>query len=226
MSQLIEIKHLTKVYPQANEPLFALKDVNLKVAKGEFLAVMGPSGSGKSTLLNILGCLDRPSSGSYFLAQEEVSRKSEKELARIRNEKIGFIFQNFNLLPRYKLFDNVILPLIYSRKRRPSKKEILQLIEKMGLKERINHRPPQLSGGEQQRVAIARALVNHPEIILADEPTGNLDEKSEREVMAILKQLNQKEGVTLILVTHDPKIAQQAQRIVYLENGRIKNEVP
>jgi len=195
----------------------------LEVKKGEFLAIMGPSGSGKTTLLNILGCLDKPTFGSYALEDEEISKKSQKELTQIRNKKIGFIFQTFNLLPRYNTISNIALPLVYAKDAKPAKEKLLALLDKVNLKHRARHKPNQLSGGEQQRVAIARALVNDPEIILADEPTGNLDKKSENEVMGILKKLN-KEGVTLILVTHDPKIAKEAKRIVYLEDGEIKNE--
>jgi putative ABC transport system ATP-binding protein len=220
MKNLIETKNLTKIYKEAGHELVALKNINLKVKKGEFVSLMGPSGSGKTTLLNILGCLDRPTSGSYKLDGKEIINKNERELARIRNKKIGFIFQTFNLLPRYNVISNIKLPTIYSKNHKVTRKEILELLNKVGLKERANHKPNQLSGGEQQRVAIARALINNPEIILADEPTGNLDKKSEDEIMQILKNLNQ-EGVTLILVTHDLKIAQQAQRIIKLEDGEI-----
>jgi len=220
MKTIIETKNLTKIYKEAGQELVALKNINLKVTKGELLAIMGPSGSGKTTLLNILGCLDRPTSGFYKLEGEEISQKSQGELAKIRNQKIGFIFQTFNLLPRYDVISNIKLPTIYGRGQKVKKEEILKLLDKLGLKERAHHLPNQLSGGEQQRTAIARALINHPSIILADEPTGNLDRKSETEVMEILKKLN-KEGVTLILVTHDPKIAQAASRIIKLEDGEV-----
>jgi len=220
MDTLIQTKNLTKIYEEAGQKLMVLDKINLEVKRGEFLAIMGPSGSGKTTLLNILGCLDRPTSGSYKLEGEEVANKSQKELARIRNKKIGFIFQTFNLLPRYNVLANIALPLLYAKEPRPSKEKLLSLLDKVNLRKRASHKPNQLSGGEQQRVAIARALVNNPEIILADEPTGNLDKKSEEEVMGILKRLNQ-EGVTLILVTHDPKIAKEAKRIIYLEDGEI-----
>jgi len=220
MKNIIQAQELTKIYQEGGKKLFVLKGINLSVKKGEFLSIMGPSGSGKSTLLNILGCLDRPTSGSYRLLGEEVSQKSEKELAQIRNKEVGFIFQTFNLLPRYNLISNVALPLIYSKGPKPSKEELLELLDRVNLRARAHHKPNQLSGGEQQRTAIARALVNHPKIILADEPTGNLDKKSEMEVMEILKKLNQ-EGVTLILVTHDPKIAKEATRTIYLEDGEI-----
>jgi len=219
MKNIIEAKNLTKIYEEAGHRLEILKNINLKVKRGDFLAIMGPSGAGKTTLLNILGCLDRPTNGSYWLCGEEVSQKSQKELAKARNQKIGFIFQTFNLLPRYNMIANIKLPGIYSEQK-IEKEKILELLEKVNLRARAHHKPNQLSGGEQQRVAIARALVNNPEIILADEPTGNLDRKSEREVMEILKKLNQ-EGVTLILVTHDAKIAGEATRIIKLEDGVI-----
>jgi len=220
MDALIQTKNLTKIYEEAGQKLMVLDKINLEVKRGEFLAIMGPSGSGKTTLLNILGCLDRPTSGSYKLEGEEVANKSQKELARIRNKKIGFIFQTFNLLPRYNVLANIALPLLYAKGPKPSRAKLLALLDKVNLRKRAFYKPNQLSGGEQQRVAIARALVNNPEIILADEPTGNLDKKSKEEVMAILKRLNQ-EGVTLILVTHDPKIAKAAKRIIHLEDGEI-----
>lgn len=220
MKNVIETKNLTKIYKEAGREVVALSNINLQVKKGEFLAIMGPSGSGKTTLLNILGCLDKPTSGSYKLEGEEIVKKSQKELAKIRNQKIGFIFQTFNLLPRYNVISNIKLPTIYSSSHKVSKEEILELLRKVGLEKRAHHKPNQLSGGEQQRVAIARALINNPEIILADEPTGNLDRNSEKEVMEILRKLNQ-EGVTLILVTHDPKIAQNASRIIKLEDGKM-----
>lgn len=220
MKPIIETKNLTKIYPSGEQKLEVLKNINLKVEKGDFLAIMGPSGSGKTTLLNILGCLDRPTLGSYKLEGEEISQKSERQLAQIRNQKIGFVFQTFNLLPRYNVVANVALPTIYSSRPKANREKILELLDKVNLKPRAAHKPNQLSGGEQQRVAIARALVNNPDIILADEPSGNLDRKSEKEVMDILKSLN-KEGVTLILVTHDLKIAQEAERIIKLEDGEL-----
>jgi len=217
---LIKLQNVSKIYQHGKLEMVALKDITITVQKGQFLAIMGPSGSGKSTLMHIIGLLDRPTSGSYFLEGKEISlRTSDKVLPRLRQEKFGFVFQTFNLLPRLRALDQVILPTIYARaKNRWQKAE--KVLEKVGLKERINHCPSELSGGEQQRVAIARALVNSPEIILADEPTGNLDSKSGEEILKILIELN-KEGKTVILVTHDPNLANQAERIIKLKDGRI-----
>lgn len=222
MKNLIKTKNLTKIYEEAGQQVVALKNINLEIKKGDFLAIMGPSGSGKTTLLNILGCLDWPTSGSYKLEEEEISEKSQGELAKIRNKKIGFVFQTFNLLERVNVLGNIALPLIYTKSVnvKERKARIKRALEAVNLEKRAHHKPNQLSGGEQQRVAIARALVNHPEIILADEPTGNLDKKSEEEIMEILRNLN-KDGVTLILVTHDPKIAAEAKRTIVLEDGEI-----
>jgi putative ABC transport system ATP-binding protein len=222
MPAVIETKKLTKIYQMGDIPVNALMEVNLKVEKGEFLAVMGPSGSGKSTLLNLLGCLDSATSGEYLLDEKEVSHLNKKEYADIRNQKIGFVFQGFNLLPRTSAFENVELPLIYDRQNRikDSKGAIIEALRRVGLEDRMNHLPQQLSGGEQQRVAIARAIVNKPAIILADEPTGNLDTQTSIDIMSVLRELNG-QGITIILVTHEHNLADYARRVVKLKDGRI-----
>jgi putative ABC transport system ATP-binding protein len=208
MPVVIETNKLTKIYQMGDIPVHALMDASLKVAKGEFLAVMGPSGSGKSTLLNLLGCLDTATSGEYLLDGKEVSHLNKKEYADIRNQKIGFVFQGFNLLPRTSAFENVELPLIYDRQNRikDGSHAIIEALRRVGLEDRMTHMPQQLSGGEQQRVAIARAIVNRPAIILADEPTGNLDSHTSMDIMSILSELNQ-QGITIILVTHEYNLA-------------------
>lgn len=223
MALSVELTSVDKVYDQGEGLKFqALKKINLTISKGEFIAIIGPSGSGKSTLMHILGLLDRPTSGNYELNGEDTSRLSENELAKIRNQKIGFIFQSFNLLPRTSALDNVALPLIYSGS---SGKERLHrakaALENVGLNDKLFSKPNQLSGGQQQRVAIARSLINNPEIILADEPTGNLDTKTSREIMDIFKKLN-KEGRTIILITHEHEIAEQAKRIIRIKDGEIE----
>jgi putative ABC transport system ATP-binding protein len=224
---LIEINDLTKVYGSGDIAVRALKGVSATVEKGEFVAVMGPSGSGKSTLMNILGCLDRPTDGDYVLDGEDVSRLSKKRLAGVRNRKIGFVFQSYNLLPRLSAAKNVMLPLMYDVRKQLSDAECYEraiaALESVGLGDRTHHRPNELSGGQQQRVAIARALANNPSIILADEPTGNLDTKSGEEILAVLRQLHDK-GATLVMVTHELNIAEHAQRVIYLVDGEIVSD--
>jgi putative ABC transport system ATP-binding protein len=221
---LIQIEHLQKVYQLGEVDVHALRGVSVSVSQGEFVAIMGASGSGKSTFMNILGCLDKPTKGDYFLEGIDVSRLNRDELAAIRNLKIGFVFQGFNLLSRTSALENVELPLFYcsiSNKLRKSKG--MAALERVGLGDRIHHYPNQLSGGQQQRVAIARALVNDPSIILADEPTGNLDSRTSVEVMGIFQELNNN-GITVILVTHEPDIAQFAKRHIVFRDGKIKSD--
>jgi putative ABC transport system ATP-binding protein len=217
---VIELQDVTKVYQMGDVQVHALQGVSLKVCPGEMLAIMGPSGSGKSTLMNILGCLDQPTSGAYILAGEDVARLNDNRLAEIRGRRIGFVFQSFNLLPRTEAIENVELPLIYSGARDRHRRAKAAL-EAVGLADRVHHRPSELSGGQQQRVAIARSLVNNPAIILADEPTGNLDSKAGAEVMGIFQTLNEEKGITVILVTHEPDIAEHTRRIVHIYDGKI-----
>jgi len=218
---MIELSNVTKTYRMGNMDITVLSLVSLNVQRGEFVAIMGPSGSGKSTLMNIIGCLDRPTSGSYRFENRETSSLSDDELAAVRNVKIGFVFQTFNLLPRYTALKNVEVPLIYSGvPSRARRERALPVLEKVGLAERIAHKPAELSGGQQQRVAIARALINNPELLLADEPTGNLDSRSGEEILNILTALN-RQGVTVIIVTHDPNVAARCKRNVQLMDGRI-----
>jgi putative ABC transport system ATP-binding protein len=219
---VIVANNLNKVYKMGNQDVCALCGVSLEIGRGEVVSIMGPSGSGKSTLMNILGCLDLPTSGEYSLDGEEVSLLTDDELADIRNRKVGFVFQSFNLLNRTTALANVELPLRYAGITTSRRDLALEALEAVGLKERVMHRPTELSGGQQQRVAIARALVNDPAIIMADEPTGNLDSKVGKEIMALLLDLNHKKGTTLIIITHDPSVAAQTQRIIHLRDGLIE----
>ena len=221
---IIDMQQVHKRYGVGSVEVHALKGVELTVAHGEFLAIMGPSGSGKSTLMNVIGCLDLPDSGLYHLGDENVAALSPDALARIRNETIGFVFQSFNLLPRTSALENVEIPLVYAGlNRRERRRRAQQLLEKLGIAERAHHLPSQLSGGQQQRVAIARALANRPSILLADEPTGNLDTATGEEVMDILQDLNRSEGVTVIVITHEVEVAARARRQITLLDGRFES---
>jgi putative ABC transport system ATP-binding protein len=224
-TELIQIRDLRKVYKMGDIEVEALRGINVTIERGEFIAVTGPSGSGKSTFMNILGCLDRPTQGQYFLEGQDVSTLSSNDWAHIRNRKIGFVFQGFNLLHRTSAVENVELPMMYdglpAKERRRRALEVLKLV---GLAERSNHLPNQLSGGQQQRVAIARALVNRPALILADEPTGNLDTKTSVEIMELFQNLNEKEGITVVLVTHEPDIADYAKRQIVFRDGLIVSD--
>jgi putative ABC transport system ATP-binding protein len=224
---VIELQDITKVYQMGEVEVHALRGVSLKVEKGEILTIMGPSGSGKSTMMNIIGCLDQPTDGTYLLEGKDVGHLQDDDLATIRNRRIGFVFQTFNLLARTTALQNVTLPLIYSGVGRTERRErAREALEAVGLGHRLDHLPTELSGGQQQRVAIARALANNPSIILADEPTGNLDSESGADVMAVLQGLNRERGMTVILVTHDPMIARHTERIIHLYDGQIThNEV-
>ncbi|ANB56986.1 ABC transporter family protein [Anoxybacillus sp. B7M1] len=218
---IIEIQNMTKTYRLGGEVVQALQGISLQIHSGDFLAIVGPSGSGKSTFMNMIGCLDRPDAGSYFLDGKEIARLNDNELAAIRNEKIGFIFQNFFLLPRLTALENVELPLLYRGMKIKERQQIAQeCLKKVGLIERAHHLPSQLSGGQQQRVAIARALVGNPPILLADEPTGALDSKTSQEIINIMKGLNE-QGHTIIIITHDWEVAKQAKRIVRIQDGRL-----
>jgi len=221
---VIEAIDLTKVYQMGDIEVHALRGLSLKIQRGEVVAIMGPSGSGKSTLMNMIGCLDHPTSGEYLLDGEQVSNLKDDQLAEIRNRKVGFVFQTFNLLSRTTALSNVELPMRYSEMTRGRKERAKSALELVGLSDRIHHRPNELSGGQQQRVAIARALVNDPAIILADEPTGNLDSKSGEEIMQLLLSLNKEQGTTLVIVTHDPEIAQQTQRTILIRDGVVVEE--
>jgi len=222
---LIETNELWKTYQMGSEEIHALRGVSIQIERGEYVAIMGPSGSGKSTLMNLIGCLDTPSKGSYLLNNKQVSKMNDDELARIRNEEIGFVFQTFNLLPRATALHNVELPLIYAGVRSKERTDRARTaLEKVDLGDRKTHRPNQLSGGQRQRVAVARALVNNPSILLADEPTGNLDSKTGVEIMALFKRLHEG-GNTIILVTHEADIAACADRIIYVRDGQVEKDV-
>ena len=219
---MIAVENLSKTYDSGTLSVSALREVSFQIEKGEFIAIMGPSGSGKSTLMNLLGCLDLPTTGNYHLEEVDIGSLKPNQLAEIRNQRIGFVFQSFNLLPRATALENTELPLLYGRVAN-STEMAMQALERVGLKHRAKHKPTELSGGEKQRVAIARALVNKPAIILADEPTGNLDSETGEEIMSLFHELND-EAVTLILVTHETEIAQQAKRIINMKDGRIIND--
>jgi putative ABC transport system ATP-binding protein len=226
MQDVISIKGLVKNYMVGTQIVEALRGIDLVIRKGEYVAIMGPSGSGKSTLMNILGALDTPTSGNYFLNGTDVSQMVDDELALIRNKEIGFIFQTFNLLPRYDALENVILPLIYGGVPKHERRTRgLQVLDKVGLADRVTHKPNELSGGQRQRVAVARALVNNPAIILADEPTGNLDSKTSVDIMRLIGEIHE-QGNTIIVVTHEEDIAKRAQRIIRLLDGHIERDEP
>jgi ABC-type lipoprotein export system ATPase subunit len=220
---LIELRNISKIYDLGEVQVHALKEASLSIEQGEFVALLGPSGSGKSTLMNTLGCLDRPTSGSYLLAGEEIAGMSRDERAVIRNRRLGFVFQNFNLLNRTSAVENVELPLLYARgiPAHERRERAIEMLTRVGLGDRLDHHSSQLSGGQQQRVAIARALVNRPAILMADEPTGNLDSKTSRDVMALFRKLNDEEKITIVLVTHDLSVARHARRNVVLRDGEI-----
>jgi putative ABC transport system ATP-binding protein len=221
---VIEANELSKVYLMGEVEVHALCGLSMKVRRGEVVSIMGPSGSGKSTLMNIIGCLDRPTAGDYILDGVNVSNLKDDQLASIRNHKVGFVFQSFNLLPRATALVNVELPMRYSGLRSGRRERAREALQAVGLGDRITHRPSELSGGQQQRVAIARALVNDPAIILADEPTGNLDSKSGVEIMHLLLSLNQERGTTLVIVTHDPEVAAQTQRVIHIRDGMVEDK--
>lgn len=218
---VIQTQDLVKTYQMGSVEVHALRGVSICINYGEIVSIMGPSGSGKTTLMNMLGCLDRPTSGKYILDGQAVESLTDDQLAEVRNKKVGFVFQSFNLLPRNTALVNVELPMLYSHRKVDKAEAARQALISVGLEERINHKPTELSGGQQQRVAIARALVNEPAIIMADEPTGNLDSASGKEIMELILNLNKERGTTIIIVTHDPKIAEQTQRVIRLADGKL-----
>jgi putative ABC transport system ATP-binding protein len=222
---MIYLKDITKTYDMGSVQVQVLRGITLHVAEGEFLSIIGPSGSGKSTLMNMVGCLDIPTAGEYYLDGKEISTYNEKQLSKIRNQKIGFIFQKFNLLPKLSAFENVELPLIYrGMNSKERKQRSIEALEKVGLTDRMNHNPTELSGGQQQRVAIARALAGDPPVLLADEPTGNLDSKSGSDVMNLIRQLSE-EGKTIVLITHDNDVAKEAQRTITIKDGLLLDNI-
>ena len=221
-TRMIRLQDITKVYPMGEKKLTVLNGINIHIERGEMVAIMGPSGSGKSTILNLMGCLDIPTSGSYYLEDREVSRLSSGELAQVRSQKIGFVFQTFNLLPRLTALANVDLGLRYSGG--SDRRRAMEALARLGLSDRAHHRPTELSGGEQQRVAVARALVKNPPLILADEPTGNLDSHSSEEIISILTTLHSEQDITLVIITHEADIAHHCQRIIYLKDGQVVAE--
>jgi len=222
---IVDARDLRKIYHMGDVEVHALRGLSLKIAQGEVVAIMGPSGSGKSTLMNIIGCLDRPTSGEFYLDGESVANMDDDQLADIRNRKVGFVFQSFNLLPRATALANVELPLRYGNGISPKERRqrAIEALESVGLGDRIHHRPNELSGGQQQRVAMARALVNKPVMVMADEPTGNLDSKSGDEIMKLLLELNWEHGTTLLIVTHDPEIGEQTERIINIRDGKVED---
>lgn len=223
-NKMIRLENITKVYPMGKRELTVLRNVSVNIEGGELVAIMGPSGSGKTTMLNLIGCLDTPTSGSYYLEEREIGRLSRGELARVRGEKVGFVFQTFNLLPRLSALANVELGLRYAGGSNNQRELALAALDRVGLSDRASHRPTELSGGEQQRVAIARALAKDPPIILADEPTGNLDSRSGEEIISILTSLHAEHAITLVMVTHEDNIAHRCQRIIHLMDGQVTAE--
>lgn len=226
MKPVLELRHVWKTYGTGDVKVEALRDINIKIEKGEYISIMGPSGSGKTTLMHMMGCLDKPTKGSVFIDGINTTKMDDKNLARIRGRKIGFVFQSYNLIPSLNALQNVEIPLIFQnltkQEREKKREKAIELLTRLGLGKRLEHKPNQLSGGQQQRVAIVRALINDPSIILADEPTGNLDSKSGNEVLSIFKELNE-EGKTVVVVTHEAYVAKRAERIIRIKDGRILN---